>query len=48
MSTERLREIYEGARIAGLEYMADLPERMAKAETHIASQSSTDTPPEAA
>ncbi len=48
ISTERLREIYEGARIAGLEYMADLPERMVKAETHIASQSRTDTPPEAA
>jgi len=47
ISTKQLREIYEGARIAGLEYMADLPERMAKAETHIASQSSTDTPPEA-
>jgi hypothetical protein len=48
ISTEQLREIYEGARIAGLEYMADLSERMAKAETHIASQSRTDTPPEAA
>jgi hypothetical protein len=48
MSTKQLREIYEGARIAGLEYMADLPERMAKAETNIASQGRTDTPPEAA
>ncbi len=48
MSTERLREIYEGARIAGLEHMADLPERMVKAETHIASQRRTDTPPDAA
>ena len=48
ISTKQLREIYEGARIAGLEYMADLSERMAKAETHIASQSRTDTPPEAA
>jgi hypothetical protein len=48
MSTKQLREIYEGARIAGLEYMADLSERMAKAETHIASQSRTDTPPEVA
>jgi hypothetical protein len=48
ISTERLREIYEGARIAGLEYMADLPERMVKAETHIASQRRTDTPPDAA
>ncbi len=48
ISTKQLREIYEGARIAGLEYMADLPERMAKAETHIAGQSRTDAPPEAA
>ena len=48
ISTKQLREIYEGARIAGLEYMADLPERMAKAETNIASQGRTDTPPEAA
>ena len=48
ISTKQLREIYEGARIAGLEYMADLPERMVKAETHIASQRRTDTPPEAA
>ena len=48
ISTKQLREIYEGARITGLEYMADLPERMVKAETHIASQRRTDTPPEAA
>jgi hypothetical protein len=48
ISTKQLREIHDGARAAGLEYMADLPQRMAKAETHIASQSSTDTPPEAA
>ena len=48
ISTKQLREIYEGARIAGLEYMVDLPERMAKAETHIAGQSRTDAPPEAA
>ena len=48
ISTKQLREIYEGARIAGLEYMADLPERMAKAETHIAGQNRTDAPPEAA
>ncbi len=48
ISTKQLREIYEGARIAGLEYMADLPERMAKAETHTASQSRAATPPEAA
>ncbi len=48
ISTKQLREIYEDARITGLEYMADLPERMVKAETHIASQRRTDTPPEAA
>ena len=48
MSTKQLREIYEGARIAGLEYMADLPERMATAETQIASQGRTLTPPDAA
>jgi hypothetical protein len=48
ISTRQLREIYEGALTAGLEYMADLPERMAKAETHIASQSRTDAPPGAA
>ena len=48
LSTKRLREIYDDARTAGLEYMADLPERMAKAETQLASQSQTDTPPEAA
>jgi hypothetical protein len=47
LSTRRLREIYDDARSAGLEYMADLQERLAKAETHIASQSRTDTPPEA-
>ncbi len=46
--TEQLREIYEDARIAGLEYIADLPVRMAKAETHTPSQSRTDTPPKAA
>ena len=48
ISTKQLREIYEGARTAGLEYMAELPERMAKTDTHIASQSRADTPPEAA
>ena len=48
ISTKQLREIYEGARITGLEYMADLPERMVKAETHIASQSRKNKPPEAA
>ena len=48
ISTKQLREIYEGARTAGLEYMAELPERMAKAETHIASQGRTVTPPKAA
>src|SRR5690348_1367523 len=48
ISTKQLREIYEGARTAGLEYMAELPERMAKTETHIASQSRAGTPPEAA
>jgi alpha-L-fucosidase len=48
ISTKQLREIYDGARTAGLEYMADLPQRMAKAEGHIASQNRTDTPPEAA
>src|SRR5258708_15807799 len=48
ISTKQLREIYEGARITCLEHMADLPERMVKAQTHIASQRRTDTPPEAA
>lgn len=48
ISSKQLREIYEGARTAGLEYMAELPERMAKAETQIASQSRTETPTEAA
>jgi len=48
ISTTQLREIYDGARTAGLEYKAELSERMAKAETHIASQSRTDTPPQAA
>ena len=48
ISTKQLREIYENARTAGLEYMAELPERMAKAETHIASQGRTVTPPKAA
>jgi alpha-L-fucosidase len=48
ISTKQLREMYDGARTASLEYMADLPERMAKAETDIASQSRTDTPQEAA
>ena len=48
ISTKQLREIYEGARTAGLEYMANLPERMAKAEAQIASQNRTDAPPEAA
>ncbi len=45
ISTKQLREMYEGARAAGLEYMADLAERMAEAETHIASQKRTDAPP---
>ena len=48
ISSKQLREIYEGARTAGLEYMADLPERMAKAETQTAGQSRSDTPQEAA
>jgi mobilization protein NikA len=48
ISTKQLREMYEGARTAGLEYMAELAERMAKAETHIASQSRKNKPPEAA
>jgi hypothetical protein len=48
ISTKQLREIYDGARSAGLEYMADLPERIAKAEAQIASQSRTNKPPEAA
>jgi len=48
ISTKQLREMYEGARTAGLEYMAELAERMAKAETYIASQSRKNKPPEAA
>jgi predicted DNA binding CopG/RHH family protein len=48
ISTEQLREIYDGARAEGLDYMANLAERMAKAEARIASQSRTNKPPEAA
>ena len=48
ISTKQLREIYDDARTAGLEYMAELPERMAKAEAQLASLSRSDTPPEAA
>ena len=48
ISTRQLREIYEGARTAGLEYMADLPERIAKTEAQVASQTRSDNPPEAA
>jgi hypothetical protein len=48
ISTKQLREIYDGAQTAGLEYIADLPERMATAETQIASQGRTLTPPDAA
>jgi hypothetical protein len=44
LSTNRLREIYDDARTAGLEYMAELSERMSKAETDIANQSRTDKP----
>jgi hypothetical protein len=40
--------MYEAARTAGLEYMATLAERMAKAEAQIASQNRSDAPPEAA
>jgi hypothetical protein len=48
ISTRQLREMYEAARTAGLEYMATLAERMAKAEAQIASQNRSDAPPEAA
>jgi hypothetical protein len=48
ISTKQLREIYQDGRTAGLEYMADLPKRMAEAETHITNQGRTDTRPDAA
>lgn len=48
ISTKQLRELYDDARTAGLEYLAELPERMAKAETQLASLSRSDKPPEAA
>ena len=48
ISTRQLREIYDGARSAGLEYMSNLSERIAGAEAQVASRTRSDSPPEAA
>ena len=48
LSTKQLRTIYDDARSAGLEYIAELPERMRKAEAGVANHSRKDKPPEVA
>jgi len=43
-TTDRLRTIYEDAVTAGLRYMIELPERMAKTQAQIAAQTNTAPP----
>ncbi len=44
LTTERLRAIYDDAVTAGLRYMTELPERMAKTQAQIAAQTNTAPP----
>jgi len=44
LTTDRLRTIYDDAVTAGLRYMIELPERMAKTQAQIAAQTNTAPP----
>ena len=44
LTTDRLQTIYDDAVTAGLRYMTELPERMAKTQAQIAAQTNTAPP----